>query len=269
MLHSRNYHNTSVRTLKTAYYNSPTPLQEASYDSYLIELVRTNDTAKFRAVMNSGISPNPCNSFGESLLHLLCRRGNVELLQIMLDAGASVQVSDDYGRTPLHDAFWCAEPCTEMIELLLERDAQLLLMQDCRGAVPMSYIRKEHWNAWLQWLVVKKDTYWPKLTCKQSLNEVALAQANTRPMPDPSNALSLELASMVASGKMSPVEARYMQEIPAAESTECSDDDSDYDDDDEASEDSSYCSDDELDDDDEFDLDEEELAGMLAVLAVR
>jgi hypothetical protein len=35
-------------------------------------------------------------------------------------------------------------------------------MTDVRGAVPLSYGRKEHWPAWIDYLESKKDILWPK-----------------------------------------------------------------------------------------------------------
>lgn len=104
LIHSRGYSTRRYRTLQTGYYSKPTAFQQASYNVYLVKLVRAHDLNKLRAVLSSGISTNPCNSFGESLVHMVSRRGDHRLLKMMLEVGTSIQVSDDYGRTPLHDA---------------------------------------------------------------------------------------------------------------------------------------------------------------------
>ena len=82
-------------------------MQLASYDAYLISLVKQNQVDKIRRIYDSQlISANPCNSYGESLVHTTCRLGNATILQTLIDAGADLQVADDYGRTPLHDAWY-------------------------------------------------------------------------------------------------------------------------------------------------------------------
>ena len=144
MLHSRGYSKACYKTLDTAYYNAPTPLQEASYDFYLTNLIRCGDLATFADVMQSGISLNPCNAHGESVVHMICRRGDVEFLRVLLNLGCSVQVSDDYGRTPLHDACWTAKPNFDVVEMLLRADRHLLHLMDCRGALPLSYAHHLH-----------------------------------------------------------------------------------------------------------------------------
>ena len=106
MLRSRGYSTKRYESLKTSYHNKPTPHQLASYDVFLIGLVRKHDVEQFREIMQTGISSNPCNQYGESLVHTICRLGNTTILKTLVDAGADLQVADDYGRTPLHDAWY-------------------------------------------------------------------------------------------------------------------------------------------------------------------
>lgn len=180
----------------------------------MIQLVRSHNTTALANVMATGLSPNPCNSHGESLLHNICRRGFVDMLQVLLHHGASVQVADDYGRTPLHDACWAAEPAFATVKLLLERDPRLFHLMDTRGHVPLNYVREEHWPAWVQFLEDSKDVYWPPLPVgeKQGPPTLAVAAAGsaTRTLPDPFPALSPELARMVASGRMKASEAQLL-----------------------------------------------------------
>jgi Ankyrin repeats (3 copies) len=280
MLRSRGYNTTRFKSLQTAYYNKPTQLQNASYDLHLVQLVRKKDIDGFRAIMASGISPNPCNSFGESTLHMVCRKGETEFLKVMLEAGASVQVADDYGRSPLTDACWCARPCFDVVRLILEKDPRLFHLTDCRGAVPLSYVPPKDWAAWLVFLESIKDDFWPKRDARvgeQEPPELALLGANTRPLPNSPNALTVELAAMVASGKMTPDEAHFL----VHDKTECStndgsedegddgddsdDSDDDSDDSDDDSDDSDYDSE---DDDDDFTLNEDEMADILSTLTL-
>jgi hypothetical protein len=93
MLAARCYSTETYATLATAYHNDATPLQEASYSSFTVRLVKTGDTQQLRTMLSCGLSPNPSNYYGESLLHIACRMGHAELVGTMLECGAIVQVS--------------------------------------------------------------------------------------------------------------------------------------------------------------------------------
>jgi hypothetical protein len=264
MLHSRGYGSLPYKTLETGYYNKPSQLQQASYNRYLCDLVKNNDLETFRSIMNCGISPNPCNSFGESLLHMVCRRGQLDFLKVMLDAGASVQVSDDYGRTPLHDACWASEPALELVELLLQADISLMQLTDTRGSLPLDYIRREHWSEWLQWMAKNKERFWPNkrhgLESVPEATGLCTKAPHSNPIQDPTNALSLELARMVVCGKMTPIEARLLQQHDDEEALSDDDDECDSDDDDD-------CSDSE--DEDDFGFDPEEMSQLIHMIGAK
>jgi ankyrin repeat protein len=206
LIRSRGHCTERFQSLQTAYSNAPTPLQQASYHVHLINLVRQRDVSAFRHIMGSGISPNPCNQFGESLLHTVCRRGDAQCLQVMLDAGARLNVCDDRGRTPLHDACWVPTPCFDVVDTILERDPRLLYVVDCRGSSPLQYIPKAQWPEWLRYLESRKDAYWPqrnlKLEGAQEPPALALLPPNSCPVPDPPQALSAELAKQVSAGQL-------------------------------------------------------------------
>ena len=163
----------------------------------MIDLVKAGDAAKLQSCMLSGISLNPCNSFGESLLHMVCRRGDAKLLEVMLNAGTSLEVADDYGRCVLHDACWAAEPAFDVVRLILnsknEADSNnlsMFMMQDARGALPLTYVHRDQWADWIQFLDRDKDIYWPLVQDPSALTSPLVYQApNTRPVQDPHNAL--------------------------------------------------------------------------------
>jgi ankyrin repeat protein len=212
-MRSRGYPVVHYDSLQTAYYNKPTALQQASYDVHLIDLVKNQQLDELRDCLAMGLSPNPCNAWGESVLHLLCRTGSPpSVLQVFVQAGADVQVVDDYGRTLLHDACWSVHPCMATIAMLLDHDVNLLHMRDCRGAQPLSYVPEAHWADWMTFLSQHKDKYFPMLRPGTNAPVPPLTQKapNSRPVADPPNALSLELARMVASGRMSPAEVRLL-----------------------------------------------------------
>jgi hypothetical protein len=212
-LSQRGYSIARHRTVETAYHNKPTALQEASYSAHLMDLVRDGKYDALKDLLHSGISPNPCNRHGESLLHAVCRRGSgAAALRIMLGAGCDVQVSDDFGRTPLHDVCWSSRPDFDLVDLLLERDARLVQLVDVRGALPLQYVGKELWREWIDHLESRMDRYWPERAedaPPQGPPPLALLKPNA-PIPDPDNALSLELACMVSAGRIAPEEARLL-----------------------------------------------------------
>ena len=279
LLLSRGYPITHYKTLNTAYYNKPTPLQQASYSRHIIDLIKAQDVNKFQQIMMCGISPNPCNTFGESSLHMVCRRGDAVLLQVLLseEVGTDLHVADDYGRTPLHDACWASKFAKEVVQLILMQNVNenrnMFYMEDARGSLPLSYAQKAQYPQWKQFLEEHKDHFWPAVANPTFAASQALLihqAAHSRSVADPANALSLELAAMVANGRMEPHEATLIKEHgPMTEEVdetdaETLDDDSDSEEDDSEDEsDSDYDS--EEDDDSEYE-DEEMLNEMEAIL---
>lgn len=135
-----------------------------------------------------------CNRFGESLLHLACRRGRTEMVRFLLEdlssptstttirtvspvshdessssadttdqqckddyARSMLAVRDDYNKTPFHDACWTASPNYELIDLLLQYAPVQILMEDIRGNTPFDYVRKDDYPLWLKFLYQRKS----------------------------------------------------------------------------------------------------------------
>ena len=278
MLSSRGYSTQRFKTLQTSYYNKPTDHQIASYSVYLIQLLRVGDIETFKNIMACGISPNPCNAYGESLVHSVCRRGDHEMLQVFVQNGCALNVCDDYGRTPLHDACWAVPPAFEVVKMILKEDVRLFHMIDSRDRLPLGYVREEDWPTWIDFLDAHKDVYWPTRNTDREEEPPRLTRegCNTRPLPDPVNALSLELTEMVATGRMKPEEAIFLHTdatTSSGETKEKSEDNttvclSDADDSFSSDYDSDYDSDEygsEYDGDDDFF--EDDMEGLLADMA--
>ena len=174
----------------------------------LIQAVRNSDGDSLRELLGAGLSPNPCNAFGESIIHMVCRRGDYKLLKIFLDHGCSVQVSDDLGRTPLHDACWTTKPCFKSVELLLNKDRRLLHIVDCRGAAPLSYVKKNNWGEWMAFFDRQKDIWWSNRDINEEGQEgppaLSLKPPHSLPLPDPPNAIICDHAKLLANGTMKP-----------------------------------------------------------------
>jgi Ankyrin repeats (3 copies) len=135
----------------------PTEKAVAAYDATIVNAVRSANLDALRAAHKESL--NACNQFGESLLHMACRRGNVEVVRYMVEeAKVNVHVRDDYGRTVLHDATWTARPNKDVMEVLLKAvTPEMLLAQDVRGHTPFDYARKEHWAEWVTFLSERLD----------------------------------------------------------------------------------------------------------------
>ena len=72
-----------------------------------------------------------------------------------------VHTCDDFGRTPLHDAFWTPLPNPDAVAAMLDVDPALIAVADKRGATPLGYARPEHGAFWVDWLDKNRARYWP------------------------------------------------------------------------------------------------------------
>jgi hypothetical protein len=216
--------------MQSAYCNEPTPLQKASYGGYLLDIVSNRDGKALDSLLSYGISQNPSTEYGDSLVHLLCRRGDARLLDIVLDSNkrsycrrSPLQVANYMGRTPLHET--CCAPRTSfvIVDKILKDDPRLLFMADIHGNLPLDYVCKEQWAESIEYINAKMDEYWPQRDIvrdgPQSPPPLTLKKYNTRYFQNPKNALTSEIASMVASGEMKPEEAHNLVETETDSST--------------------------------------------------
>jgi hypothetical protein len=142
------------------FFAAPTEEEISAYDRDVITAIRDRDIQKLREYHESGRPLKSSNKFGESLLHLSCRRGFVDVTSFLVkEAGVTVRVIDDYGRTPLHDACWTCEPNFALFELLVTACPDLLFMRDRRGNTPLEYARREHWGAYVKFLSERQDLF--------------------------------------------------------------------------------------------------------------
>ena len=128
------------------------------------------------------------------------------MLSVLQNMGCSVQVCDDFGRTPLHDACWTCIPSFDTVSAILDSDIRLLKVVDCRGVSPLSYTRREHWSAWIQYLERFRDKYWPSRDLLKDGVEadpvLTKELPHSNPLPDPEGVASLKLAELVAGGHL-------------------------------------------------------------------
>ncbi|GMH98064.1 hypothetical protein TrVE_jg12665 [Triparma verrucosa] len=222
----RGYSTENFSSLECAYYNKPTEFQQASYGLKVVNMCRTNDVEGLAEIMECGLSYNPCNQFGESLIHMACRRGNYPMLKYLVDRGCSVQICDDFGRTPLHDACWTSEPNFKIVELLLDTDTRLLHIVDCRGATPLAYIKRENWQKWKEFFASKVETYWFARDLaalgEEPAPALSLEAPCTRVLPDHAAPLPIQKATDLASGKITPEDLKKEEEKNEATETSTS-----------------------------------------------
>ena len=137
-----------------------TPDRIAAYNRDLLATVRQSDMTKLGRLHSEGKVKNACNPFGESLLHLACRKGLTEVVVFLCakpdGPRLSLYVHDDYGRTVLHDACWTVRPQWPLVEFLIEHAPQLLACSDVRGHIPLDYIPKSDWKVWMDFLVERE-----------------------------------------------------------------------------------------------------------------
>ena len=134
----------------------------AGYGPDIITAVRQQDLVALGRIRDSGATLQCCNKFGESIVHMACRRGSIDVIHYLLRNGVSCRLRDDYGRTPLHDACWTQEPQFELVKTILQECPDMLFVTDKRGFTPLSYVRRDHWGQWCRFLQEHSDLVIPR-----------------------------------------------------------------------------------------------------------
>jgi len=132
------------------------PVTESKTNAYTLELVkavRCDDVATVRRLHSEGHSMEACNKFGDSIVHLACRRNSEQVLSFLLqECKVGAKLVCDYGRTPLHDACWTTSPNYTIIAMLLDASPDLLYVKDARGSTALEYLKKEFWQGMCSFL---------------------------------------------------------------------------------------------------------------------
>lgn len=130
----------------------------AAHSKQLTDAARRSDLKELKHLYKEGRNLQACNKFGESIVHIVCRRGNPEVLSFLIDrANVSLMVRDDMCKNPLHDAMWTDKPSFEMVKILMRAAPKLLFAKDKRGMSPLAYIPRPRWGEWCQFLENNKD----------------------------------------------------------------------------------------------------------------
>jgi ankyrin repeat protein len=108
---------------------SATDRPSAASANELWEAARRGDAAAVRRILDAGVDVNTPFRYGATALSYACDRGHLEVVRVLLERGARVDVEDSfYGATPLD---WASSPAAggvtdahvEIVRLLLQHGA--------------------------------------------------------------------------------------------------------------------------------------------------
>ena len=135
-----------------------TPERVAAHCKEMTDAARSVNMKLLKQFLKEGRNLGACNRFGESIVHIMCRRGSLEGLAFLVEkANVSLMVRDDFGRNPLHDAMWSDKPAFEMVKFILKNSPSLLFAKDKRGSTPIAYIPRPRWAQWTEFLTENKE----------------------------------------------------------------------------------------------------------------
>lgn len=165
ILKERGYTAEMAAMKETVFHRAPEQGQVAAYDKAFLRAVLDEDEPALERMRAAGRRMDACNRFGDSVLHMACRRGRAAALRFLLRATglAGVVLSDDFGRTVLHDACWTASPRFDVASAVLDVDTRLLRTLDSRGSSPLQYVPQDQWPLWCAFFESRKEVYWPPL----------------------------------------------------------------------------------------------------------
>ncbi len=134
-----------------------------AYTNEILGAVRTQDVQTLKQLFANGHSMQCRNKFGESILHLACRRGFGDVVDFLIhDAQININIRDDFGRTPLHDVCWVTKPNFQIVTNLLKVSPDLFIIGDSRGFTPLQYVKKDQHGAWSDFLEQNEELVVPK-----------------------------------------------------------------------------------------------------------
>lgn len=165
ILRERGYSVEMVSMKETEFHRVPEAARVSAYDKTILSAVLEEDEAALERMRAAGRRMDACNRFGDSVLHMACRRGRAGALRYLLRVcgRGGVVLSDDFGRTLMHDACWTATPRFDVASAVLDADPRLLRMLDSRGSSPLQYVPQDQWPLWCAFFESRKEVYWPSL----------------------------------------------------------------------------------------------------------
>jgi hypothetical protein len=118
-------------------------------DGYSLELTKAVRQGDLSFVQSYAGNLQCSNAYGESILHVAARRGDLVLLQYLVEQRhISLRVCCESERNVLHDACWTSRPSFACFTWLMKHVPELLLVQDARGRTPLEYAPSDTWDEW-------------------------------------------------------------------------------------------------------------------------
>lgn len=140
-------------------------LLKTCYSFDFINAIKSNNVKMVKSMLESGVGHvDAKNKYGHSVLHCACRHGFISIIQLLVKGGATCLMSDECGKTPLHDACWSMSPDFEMFKSILvykRENLSLLRAKDRLNATPLDYVRPENHKKWCDFLWNQRDVFWP------------------------------------------------------------------------------------------------------------
>ena len=204
LLRNRGYSTERMTIDRGGYISKPTPLQLASFGKLMVQAVNNSDTETVSKLLDCGLSPNPCNQFGDSILSLICKRADYNVFAVFLEHGCDLRVCDSFGRTALHHLAWAGKFSAPLAKAILTCDPHQILMEDKLGKCPMEYVRGSKSEQWIAFWNEHADVIWPPLSGENSTQG---STPRSGPVVGSFYAVSPTLASKIASGEVCPDDA--------------------------------------------------------------
>lgn len=105
----------------------PDPATDPRAAKWVIDAILTGDPGRVDALLKKGATPNIATG-GDSPLIYAARRNEIEMVRLLLDAGADINYRNDRGETAL---MTCSiRGTTELLTLLLERGSDVHAVDD-------------------------------------------------------------------------------------------------------------------------------------------
>lgn len=114
-----------------------------SPSAQLVKAVKNGDVEKAESLLEEGVDPNQCDGPENNWLWALaemtpdrplsvaCRNGDLELVKLLIDYGATAENRDSAGHSPMRETLFFYDPDDlEIVKLLLENGATLSLAED-------------------------------------------------------------------------------------------------------------------------------------------
>jgi len=212
ILRARDYPTLRLTSYEAGYHSNPTHLQLASFGTAVVKAVHSSDAQSLSKLIGCGLSPNPCNQFGDSILSLICKRADYSVFSVLVDQGCDLQICDSFGRTALHNLAWASQFSGPMAKVILDTDLHQLLLEDKRGQCPLEYVRQDKWGEWISFLRANMDEYWP-VSRDRPIKPLPRDFRNG-PVADPMQALPTDYAVKISSGEISPEDAVKQSQPP-------------------------------------------------------